>query len=183
MRLLDATFDVLRRAGEPLSPAEIVRQIKSARLSIDANEPLDDDSVRSELEHIASEGSETSGIVRTPSGRFTLPSFLDRTVRSSASFAASTASTVNPVNVASSIARANSRGMMTIKDASQEVLRHAKRPLSIGEMTTMLHSAEVLRGSRSKEEEEVRSYLIQDMLQNGQESTFVRVGNNTYALR
>ena len=51
MRLLDAAFDVLRKAGEPLSPAEIVRQIKSARIQIDANEPLDDASVKVELEH------------------------------------------------------------------------------------------------------------------------------------
>ena len=46
MRLLDAAFDVLRRAGEPLSPAEIVRQIKSARIPIDTNEPIDDESVK-----------------------------------------------------------------------------------------------------------------------------------------
>ena len=47
MRLLDAAFDVLRRAGEPLSPAEIVRQIKSARIPIDTNEPIDDEFVKS----------------------------------------------------------------------------------------------------------------------------------------
>ena len=78
MRLLDAAFDVLRKAGEPLSPAEIVRQIKSARIQIDANEPLDDASVKVELEHFASDGAESSGIVQTPSGRFTLPSMLDK---------------------------------------------------------------------------------------------------------
>ena len=85
MRLLDAVFDVLRRAGEPLSPAEIVRQIRSASVPLDANEPIDDESVKVELEHVADDGSETSGIVRTPSGRFTLPALIDRTVRTGTS--------------------------------------------------------------------------------------------------
>ncbi len=83
--MLDAAFDVLRRAGEPLSPAEIVRQIKSARMPIDANELIDDESVKVELEHVAEEGAEAVGIVRTPSGRFTLPSMLDRTLRTGTS--------------------------------------------------------------------------------------------------
>ncbi len=64
MRLLDAVFDVLRRAGEPLSPAEIVRQIKSARIPIDANELLDDESVKAELEHVATDGTTVSGSSR-----------------------------------------------------------------------------------------------------------------------
>ena len=55
--MLDAAFDVLRRAGEPLSPAEIVRQIKSARMPIDAKEPIDEESVKVELEHVAEEGT------------------------------------------------------------------------------------------------------------------------------
>ena len=50
-------------------------------------------------------------------------------------------------------------------------------------MTTMLRAAGVLKGTRTKDEAEVRSQLIQDMLQHGGESTFVRVGNNTYGLR
>ena len=50
-------------------------------------------------------------------------------------------------------------------------------------MTTMLRAAGVLKGTRSKDEAEVRSQLIQDMLQHSGESTFVRVGNNTYGLR
>ena len=183
MRLLDAAFDVLRRAGEPLSPAEIVRQIRSARIPIDANEPLDDESVKVELEHVATEGAESSGIVRTPSGRFTLPSMLDRTIRTGASIATTTASTINPISIASAIARANLGAMWSVQDATKEVLSHAKRPLSISEMTTMLRAAGVLKGTRSNAEAEVRSELIQDMLQNGRESTFVRVGNNTYALR
>ncbi len=87
MRLFDAASDVLRRAGELLSPAEIVRQIKSARIQIDANEPLDDASVRVELEHFASGGNESSGIIQTPSGRFTLPSMLDKTIRTGTTFA------------------------------------------------------------------------------------------------
>lgn len=73
--------------------------------------------------------------------------------------------------------------MWSVQDATKEVLSHAKRPLSISEMTTMLRAAGVLKGTRSNAEAEVRSELIQDMLQNGRESTFVRVGNNTYALR
>lgn len=183
MRLLDAAFDVLRRAGEPLSPAEIVRQIKSARIQIDANEPLDDASVKVELEHFASDGTESSGIVQTPSGRFTLPSMLDKTIRTGTSIATTAASTINPISIASSIARANVGAMWTVQDATKEVLRRAKRPLSIGEMTTMLEAAGVLRGNRSEDESKVRTQLIQDMLQHGQESTFVRVGNSTYALR
>ena len=63
------------------------------------------------------------------------------------------------------------------------MLRRAKRPLSITEMTTMLRAAGVLRGTRSDDESKIRSRLIQDMLQHGRESTFVRVGNNTYGLR
>ena len=47
----------------------------------------------------------------------------------------------------------------------------------------MLRAAGVLKGTRTKDEAEVRSQLIQDMLQHGGESTFVRVGNNTYGLR
>ena len=47
----------------------------------------------------------------------------------------------------------------------------------------MLRAAGVLKGTRSKDEAEVRSQLIQDMLQHSGESTFVRVGNNTYGLR
>ncbi|MYA59917.1 MAG: hypothetical protein F4X40_05085 [Chloroflexi bacterium] len=183
MRLLDAAFDVLRKAGEPLSPAEIVRQIKSARIQIDANEPLDDASVKVELEHLASDGTESSGIVQTPSGRFTLPSMLDKTIRTSTSIATTAASTINPISIASSIARANVGAMWTVQDAVKEVLRRAKRPLSIDEMTTVLEVAGVLRGKRSEDESKVRSQLIQDMLQHGRESTFVRVGNNTYALR
>ncbi len=183
MRLLDAAFDVLRRAGEPLSPAEIVRQIKSARIPIDANEPLDDESVKVELEHVATDGHDDTGIVQTPSGRFTLPSMLDRTIRTGASIATTTASTMNPISIASAIARANLGAMWTLQDATKEVLKHAKRPLSISEMTTMLRAAGVLKGTRSKDEAEVRSQLIQDMLQRGRESAFVRVGNNTYALR
>ena len=183
MRLLDAVFDVLRRAGEPLSPAEIVRQIKSAHIQIDANEPLDDASVKVELEHFASDGTESSGIVQTPSGRFTLPSMLDKTIRTGTSIATTAASTINPISIASSIARANVGAMWTIQDATKEVLRRAKRPLSIGEVTTVLEAAGVLRGNRSEDESKVRSQLIQDMLQHGRESTFVRVGSNTYALR
>ncbi len=183
MRLLDAAFDVLRRAGEPLSPAEIVRQIKSARIPIDANEPLDDESVKVELEHVATDGHDDTGIVQTPSGRFTLPSMLDRTIRTGASIATTTASTMNPISIASAIARANLGAMWTLQDATKEVLKHAKRPLSISEITTMLRAAGVLKGTRSKDEAEVRSQLIQDMLQRGRESAFVRVGNNTYALR
>lgn len=183
MRLLDAAFDVLRKAGEPLSPSEIVRQIKSARIQIDANEPLDDASVKVELEHFASDGTESSGIVQTPSGRFTLPSMLDKTIRTGTSIATTAASTINPITIASSIARANVGAMWTVQDATKEVLSRAKRPLSIGEMTTVLEAAGVLRGNRSEDESKVRSQLIQDMLQHGRESTFVRVGNNTYALR
>ena len=183
MRLLDAAFDVLRRAGEPLSPSEIVRQIKSARIPIDANEPLDNESVKVELEHIAEDATETSGIVQTPSGRFTLPSMLDRTLRTGTSIATTTASTINPISIASAIARSNVGAMWTLQDATKEMLRRAKRPLSVDEMTTMLRAAGVLKGTRSKDEAEVRSQLIQDMLQHGGESTFVRVGNNTYGLR
>ncbi len=183
MRLLDAVFDVLRKAGEPLSPAEIVRQIKSASIQIDANEPLDDESVKVELEHFASDGTESSGIVQTPSGRFTLPSMLDKTIRTGTSFATTAASTMNPITIASSIARANVGAMWTVQDATKEVLRRARRPLSISEMTTVLEAAGVLRGNRSEDESQVRSQLIQDMLQHGRESAFVRVGNNTYALR
>ena len=183
MRLLEAAFDVLRRAGEPLSPAEIVRQIKSARIPIDANEPLDDESVKVELEHVATDGHDDTGIVQTPSGRFTLPSMLDRTIRTGTAIATTTASTINPVSIASAIAQANLGAVWTLQDATKEVLNLAKRPLSISEMTTMLRAAGVLKGARSKGEAEVRSQLIQDMLQRGRESTFVRVGNNTYALR
>ena len=183
MRLLDAVFDVLRRAGEPLSPAEIVRQIKFARVPLDAKEPLDDESVKVELEHVADDGSDTSGIVRTPSGRFTLPALIDRTVRTGTSIATSTASTINPISIASAVARANIGAMWTVQDSAKEVLRRAKRPLSITEMTTMLRAAGVLRGTRSDDESQIRSRLIQDMLQHGRESTFVRVGNNTYGLR
>ena len=183
MRLLDAAFDVLRKAGEPLSPSEIVRQIKSARIQIDANEPLDDASVKVELEQFAADGTESSGIVQTPSGRFTLPSMLDKTIRTGTSLATTAASTINPITIASSIARANVGAMWTVQDATKEVLSRAKRPLSIGEMTTVLEAAGVLRGNRSEDESKVRSQLIQDMLQHGRESTFVRVGNNTYALR
>ncbi len=183
MRLLEAAFDVLRRAGEPLSPAEIVRQIKSARIPIDANEPLDDESVKVELEHVAEDATETSGIVQTPSGRFTLPSMLDRTLRTGTSIATTTASTINPISIASAIARSNVGAMWSLQDATKEVLSRAKRPLSIDEMTTMLRAAGVLKGTRTKDEAEVRSQLIQDMLQHGGESTFVRVGNNTYGLR
>ncbi|MXX91910.1 MAG: hypothetical protein F4Y63_00455 [Chloroflexi bacterium] len=183
MRLIEAAFDVLRRAGEPLSPAEIVRQIKSARIPIDANEPLDDESVKVELEHVVEEATETSGIVQTPSGRFTLPSMLDRTLRTGTEIATTTASTINPISIASAIARSNVGAMWTLEDATKEVLSRARRPLSIDEMTTMLRAAGVLKGTRSKDEAEVRSQLIQDMLQHGGESTFVRVGNNTYGLR
>ncbi len=183
MRLLDAVFDVLRRAGEPLSPAEIVRQIKFARVPLDTNEPLDDESVKVELEHVPDDGSDTSGIVRTPSGRFTLPALIDRTVRTGTSIATSTASTINPISIASAVARANVGAMWTVQDSAKEVLRRAKRPLSITEMTTMLRAAGVLRGTRSDDESQIRSRLIQDMLQHGRESTFVRVGNNTYGLR
>ena len=183
MRLLEAAFDVLRRAGEPLSPTEIVRQIKSARIPIDANESLDDESVKVELEHVAEESTETSGIVQTPSGRFTLPSMLDRTLRTGTSIATTTASTINPISIASAIARSNVGAMWSLQDATKEMLSRAKRPLSIDEMTTMLRAAGVLKGTRSKDEAEVRSQLIQDMLQHGRESTFVRVGNNTYGLR
>ena len=183
MRLLDAAFDVLRRAGEPLSPAEIVRQIKSARIPIDANEPLDDESVKVELEHLSVDGHDSSGIVQTPSGRFTLPSMLDRTIKTGTSIATSTASTINPISFASSIAHANVGAVWTLQDATKEVLNRAKRPLSISEMTTVLRAAGVLKGTRSKDEADVRSQLIQNMLQRGGESTFVRVGNNTYALR
>ena len=183
MRLLDAAFDVLRKAGEPLSPSEIVRQIKSARIQIDSNEPLDDASVKVELEQFASDGTESSGIVQTPSGRFTLPSMLDKTIRTGTSIATTAASTINPIPIASSIARANVRAMWTVQDATKEVLSRARRPLSISEMTTVLEAAGVLRGNRSEDESKVRSQLIQDMLQHGRESTFVRVGNNTYALR
>ena len=183
MRLLDAAFDVLRRAGEPLSPAEIVRQIKSARIPIDTNEPIDDESVMVELEHVAEEGAETLGIVRTPSGRFTLPSMLDRTLRTGTSIATTTVSTINPISIASAIARSNVGAVWSLQDATKEVLSRAKRPLSINEMTTMLRAAGVLKGTRSKDEAEVRSQLIQDMLQHSGESTFVRVGNNTYGLR
>ncbi len=183
MRLLDAAFDVLRRAGEPLSPAEIVRQIKSARIQIDTDEPLDDETVKVELEHVAKDGSEATGIVQTPSGRFTLPSMLDRTVRTGTSIAATTASTINPISIASAIARSHVGAVWTVQDATKEILNRAKRPLSISEMTTMLQAAGVLKGTRSKDESEVRSQLIQDMLQHGRESAFVRVGNNTYALR
>ena len=183
MRLLDAAFDVLRRAGEPLSPAEIVRQIKSARIPIDTNEPLDDESVKVELEHVAADGHDDTGIVQTPSGRFTLPSMLDRTIRTGASIATTTASTMNPISIASAIAKSNVGAVWTLRDATKEVLNRAKRPLSISEMTTMLRAAGVLKGTRSKDEAEVRSQLIQDMLQRGGDSTFVRVGNNTYALR
>ncbi len=179
MRLLDAAFDVLRRAGEPLSPSEIVRQIKSARIEIDANESLDDETVKVELEHITDDGANGTGIVRTASGRFTLPSFLDRTFRT----ATSTASTINPLSIASSIARANVGAVWTLQDATKEVLRRAKRPLSVSEIATLLHASGVLRGSRSDDESNVRSQLIQEMLQHGGESTFVRVGNNTYSLR
>ena len=76
--------------------------------------------------------------------------------------------------------------MWSLQDATKEMLRHAKRPkrpLSINEMTTMLRAAGVLKGTRSKDEAEVRTQLIQDMLQHSGESTFVRVGNNTYGLR
>ena len=183
MRLLDAAFDVLRRAGEPLSPAEIVRQIKSARIPIDTNEPIDDESVMVELEHVAEDGAETLGIVRTPSGRFTLPSMLDRTLRTGTSIATTTVSTINPISIASAIARSNVGAVWSLQDATKEVLSRAKRPLSINEMTTMLRAAGVLKGTRSKDEAEVRSQLIQDMLQHSGESTFVRVGNNTYGLR
>ena len=183
MRLLDAAFDVLRRAGEPLSPSEIVRQIKSARIQIDANEPLDDASVKVELEHFASDGTESSGIVQTPSCRFTLPSMLDKTIRTGTSIATTAASTINPITIASSVARANVGAMWTVQDATKEVLSRARRPLSIDEVATVLEAAGVLRGNRSEDESKVRSQLIQDMLQHGRESTFVRVGNNTYALR
>lgn len=183
MRLFDVVFDVLRRAGEPLSPAEIVRHIKSARIPLDADEPLDDESLMVELEHVAADGSETSGIVRTPSGRFTLPTILDKTIRTSTSIAASTASTMNPIGIASAIARANVGAVWSVQDATKEALQRAKRPLSISEMATMLRVAGILKGARSKDEAEVRSQLIQDMLQHGRESTFVRVGNNTYTLR
>ena len=184
MRLLDAAFDVLRRAGEPLSPAEIVRQIKSARIPIDTNEPIDDESVMVELEHVAEEGAETLGIVRTPSGRFTLPSMLDRTLRTGTSIATTTASTINPISIASAIAALECRRRCgRYETPPKEVLSRAKRPLSINEMTTMLRAAGVLKGTRSKDEAEVRSQLIQDMLQHSGESTFVRVGNNTYGLR
>ena len=183
MRLLDAAFDVLRRAGEPLSPAEIVRQIKSARIPIDTNEPIDDESVMVKLEHIAEEGAETLGIVRTPSGRFTLPSMLDRTLRTGTSIATTTVSTINPISIATAIARSNVGAVWSLQDATKEVLSRAKRPLSINEMTTMLRAAGVLKGTRSKDEAEVRTQLIQDMLQHSGESTFVRVGNNTYGLR
>ena len=179
MRLLEAVFDVLRRAGEPLSPSEIVRQIKSARIEIDANEPLDDETVQVELEHITEEETHSAGIVRTASGRFALPSLLDRTFRT----ASTTASTINPLSIASAIARANVGAVWTIQDATKEVLRLAKRPLSVGEIATMLHASGVLRGSRADDESNVRSQLIQEMLQHGEESTFVRVGNNTYSLR
>ncbi len=181
--MLDAAFDVLRRAGEPLSPAEIVRQIKSARMQIDANEPIDDESVKVELEHIAEEGAETVGIVRTPSGRFTLPSMLDRTLRTGTSIATTTASTINPISIATAIARSNVGAMWSLQDATKEVLQRARRPLSVDEMTTLLRAAGVLKGTRSKDEAEVRTQLIQDMLQHGGDSAFVRVGNNTYALR
>ena len=183
MRLLDAAFDVLRRAGEPLSPAEIVRQIKSARIHIDTNEPIDDESVMVELEHVAEEGAETLGIVRTPSGRFTLPSMLDRTLRTGTSIATTTVSTINPISIASAIARSNVGAVWSLQDATKEVLSRAKRPLSINEISTMLRAAGVLKGTRSKDEAEVRTQLIQDMLQHSGESTFVRVGNNTYGLR
>ena len=183
MRLLDAAFDVLRRAGEPLSPAEIVRQIKSARIPIDANEPIDDEFVTVELEHVADEGAETVGIVRTPSGRFTLPSMLVRTLRTGTSIATTTASTINPISIATAIARSNVGAMWSLQDATKEVLRRARRPLSVDEMTTLLRAAGVLKGTRSKDEAEVRTQLIQDMLQRGGDSAFVRVGNNTYALR
>ncbi len=181
--MLDAAFDVLRRAGEPLSPAEIVRQIKSSRLPIDANEPIDDESVKVELEHVAEEGAEAIGIVRTPSGRFTLPSMLDRTLRTGTSIATTTASTINPISIATAIARSNVGAMWSLQDATKEVLQRARRPLSVDEMTTLLRAAGVLKGTRSKDEAEVRSQLIQDMLQHGGDSAFVRVGNNTYALR
>ena len=183
MRLFDVVFDVLRRAGEPLSPAEIVRHIKSARIPLDANESLNDETLMVELEHVAADSSETPGIVRTPSGRFTLPSMLDRTIRSGTSLAASTASTINPIGIASAIARANVGAVWTVRDATKQALHRAKRPLSISEMATTLRAAGILKGTRSKDEAEVRSQLIQDMLQNGRESTFVRLGNNTYALR
>ena len=181
--MLDAAFDVLRRAGEPLSPTEIVRQIKSARIPIDANEPLDDESVKVELEHVAEDGAETLGIVRTPSGRFTLPSMLDRTLRTGTSIATTTASTINPISIATAIARSNVGAMWSLQDATKEVLQRARRPLSVDEMTTLLRAAGVLKGTRSKDEAEVRTQLIQDMLQHGGDSAFVRVGNNTYALR
>ena len=183
MRLLDAAFDVLRRAGEPLSPTEIVRQIKSARIPIDAKEPIDDESVTVELVHVADEGAEAVGIVRTPSGRFTLPSMLDRTLRTGTSIATTTASTINPISIATAIARSNVGAMWSLQDATKEVLRRARRPLSVDEMTTLLRAAGVLKGTRSKDEAEVRTQLIQDMLQHGGDSAFVRVGNNTYALR
>ena len=108
---------------------------------------------------------------------------LDKTIRTSTSIATTAASTINPISIASSIARANVGAMWTVQDAAKEVLRRAKRPLSIDEMTTVLEVAGVLRGKRSEDESKVRSQLIQDMLQHGRESTFVRVGNNTYALR
>ena len=181
--MLDAAFDVLRRAGEPLSPAEIVRQIKSARMPIDADEPIDDESVKVELEHVAEEGAEAVGIVRTPSGRFTLPSMLDRTLRTGTSIATTTASTINPISIATAIARSNVGAMWSLQDATKEVLQRARRPLSVDEMTTLLRAAGVLKGTRSKDEAEVRTQLIQDMLQHGGDSAFVRVGNNTYALR
>ena len=60
-----------------------------------------------ELEHVAEDGAETLGIVRTPSGRFTLPSMLDRTLRTGTSIATTTASTINPISIATAIARSN----------------------------------------------------------------------------
>ena len=108
---------------------------------------------------------------------------LDKTIRTGTSIATTAASTINPISIASAVARANVGAMWTVQGATKEVLSRAKRPLSIGEMTTVLEAAGVLRGNRSEDESKVRSQLIQDMLQHGRESTFVRVGNNTYALR
>ena len=41
MRLLDAAFDVLGKAGEPLSPAEIFHRIKSANATTSTNDQSD----------------------------------------------------------------------------------------------------------------------------------------------
>ena len=108
---------------------------------------------------------------------------LDRTLRTGTSIATTTASTINPISIATAIARSNVGAMWSLQDATKEVLQRARRPLSVDEMTTLLRAAGVLKGTRSKDEAEVRTQLIQDMLQHGGDSAFVRVGNNTYALR